>query len=120
MNKPVILAEFPTLKWNNQDQVIDNTLFLSSEHYAQLMKHHGTRSWLEDFPAYTLKKVPPFVLKLRNPAIFEKLEHSKIGRRFVPFYTFCVYYLFDLGPMVYIKRLGIKIKKKLNHEKPIT
>jgi len=112
MNESVLLKEYPTLKKNNQDQVIGHTLFISSERYAQLMKHYGTRSWLGDFPAYKLKKVPGFVLKLRNPAIFEALESRKIGRRIEPLYTFMVYDLFDLGIGVFIKRLGIKFKRK--------
>ena len=113
MNKPVINSSYLSLHYNNEEQVIDNTLFISSYDYNRIMKHHGTRTWLKDFPNYKLREPTKLILKLRNPAIFEKLEKSRIGRKIEPVYTFCVYDLFDLGPAVYIKRLGIKIRNKL-------
>ena len=112
MNYPIFKQEFPTLKWNGKTQIVSNTIIIGCEEYARLMKHYGTRTWCENLPEYHISKPGPVKKILRNPNIFEKLENNNILRKFLPFYTFLVYDLLDLGPIYFIKLQLLKTRKK--------
>ena len=112
MNKPVIQKMFPTLRWDAKSQTIGTAHFMGGDVYHTLMRHHGTRSWCDDLPEYTVKHHPKLDKFLRNPKIFEFLEGKRFLRWIVPIYTFLVYDFLDLGPMYYIKRIFKKLRKK--------
>lgn len=112
MNKSIIKEMFPGLKWNDSSQNIRKHYFMSSSEYAGLMKHYGTRSWCDDLPDYKVSGDIWIKHVLRNPAIFERLENSQIGKRILPVYTFMSYDLLDLGPLFYIKRMYLKVKNR--------
>lgn len=103
MNEPIIREMLPDLKWNSQTQALDKVLVMGCEEYGRLMKHYGTRSWCENLPEYKVSKDSALKRFLRKPEHFERLEHSRIGKYFLPVYTFLSYDLLDLGPLFYIK-----------------
>lgn len=116
MNRPVICAMFPNIKWDGKTQVYGNTYIIGCEEYGAIMKHYGTRSWCDNLPKYTVSK-PTWLKKvMRNPKIFEKLENVRIGKKILPIYTFLAYDLQDLGPLFYIKLNINKMKSKLKKE----
>lgn len=104
MDKPVFVRLFPTLEWNNTDQIVNGVYFMSSGTYGQKMKHYGTRSWA-DIPEYKVSGDMKIKRILRNPTVFKKLESSAMGRKVLPIYTFLAYDLLDLGPLFYVKLL---------------
>lgn len=112
MNKPVILDMFPELIWNASTQVINNNMIMSPGEYNCIMKHYGTRSWLDNNPGYKLTKDNRLKRLLRNPKIFQRLGESSIGNKLLPIYEFISYDVLDLGLIYYIKRLGLKIKNR--------
>lgn len=112
MNKPVIKKYFPTLKWNAETQIINNTYIMSPGEYNLIMKHYGTRSWLENNPGYVVTKDNKLKKILRSPKIFECLDRTKLGRKVIPIYEFISYDLLDLGVLYYIRRIILKIKNE--------
>lgn len=107
MNEPIIREMLPNLKWNGKTQLFElediKILIVGCEEYSQKMKHHGTRSWCDNLPEYTVSRNNRLKKWLRKPEYFEKLESCNIGKRLLPLYTFVSYDLFDLGPIFYLK-----------------
>ena len=112
INKPVFLKCFPELKWSGDMQIIRNTYFMGMSEYGEIMRHHGTRSWGDTIPKYKISGCWRLKKILRNPRLFEILEHNKLLKVIVPIYTFVVYDLLDLGVVYYIKRIFLKMKVK--------
>lgn len=108
MNKPILVAKFPTLKWNGKEQEMKDTLFIGVKEYGKLMKHYGIRSWCDNLPEYTLSKDNKIKKILRNPIIFEKMEKTRIGKKIAKMYEFMVYDFLDMGVCYYLKRIWLK------------
>ena len=111
MNKPVFLEAFPGLKWNGRTQFFGSTCIVGCDEYGRIMKHHGTRSWCDDLPEYKISGFWGIKKVFRNPAIFEFMEQRKWLRKLIPVYTFAVYDFLDLGPIYYIKRIAMKLRR---------
>lgn len=112
MNKPVLIKELPSLKWDGKEQVIEGNCIMGIAEYGALMHHHGMRSWCDDLPSYKVSRDNKLKRILRNPKIFARMECGKILRRFVPVYEFMVYDFLDLGPVYYFKRIMMKMRNK--------
>ena len=111
-NKPVLIEMYPYLEWNGETQIVGNTYFMGIAEYCAKMKHHGTRSWCDDLPEYKISGFWGLKKFLRNPKIFSFLEKNTLLTKLTPIYEFLVYDFLDLGPIYYIKRLMIKLRKR--------
>ena len=114
MNEPILRELLPKLKWNAKTQEFGDICIIGCEEYGRIMKHYGTRSWCDDLPEYHVSNSTWLKRAMRNPDVFEKLEHSAVGRKILPVYTFLAYDLQDLGPLFYLKLNINKIKRKLS------
>lgn len=114
MNKPVFIECIPDLKWNGKSRKIGRVYIIGIDEYYAVMKHHGTRSWMDERPERLSRKPNWIIKKLRNPIIFERLNGNRIFSRFLNLYQFLVYDLYDLGPCYYMKLL--KNKRKLKND----
>ena len=113
INRDVFVAEFPGLKWNAKTQTFGNTYIMGTDEYHRYMKHYGTKTWCDNLPKYTLTGDMPIKRFLRNPAIFEKLEASPLGKKVLPVYQFLAYDLLDLGPFYFVRRIiAVRIGSK--------
>ena len=111
VNKPVFLSDIPALKWDGQTQIHDGIYIMGCDEYSKKMKHYGTRSWCDDLPEYKISGFWGLKKFLRNPKIFSFLERKRMLKKLVPIYQFVVYDLLDLGPVYYVKRLCLKLRK---------
>lgn len=115
MNFPILEKEYPTLKMNNQTQVINKTLFLSMSDYSKGMRHYGMRTWLDDKVDYHVKwKDNAFRRRIRDPRIYKFLGHK--SKKLMHAYEFLTYDLLDMGLGYFLKRRIKIIKKKKNSE----
>ena len=112
MNKPVFVTWMPNLKWNGQTQIHEGIFVMGMEEYSRRMKHYGTRSWCDDLPKYKISGFWRLKKFLRNPDFIARMESKRLIRKLVPAYIFLVYDFLDLGPMYYVKRLWMKLRKK--------
>lgn len=113
MNRPVFVNYYTWLKWNCQTQINRDSCFLGQKDYSRLMKHYGTKSWVEDLPTYSLSGDMWLKRFLRDPKKFEQLEKNRLTNKLVPVYTFIAYDFLDLGLLYFCKTMYKKIKKKL-------
>ena len=114
VNKPVFLSYFPNLKWDGKTQIHSSTYIMGIEEYSTKMKHHGTRSWCDNLPEYTISGCWKLKKFLRNPKFISFLESKTLLRKIAPLYIFLVYDFLDLGPIYYVKRTAMKIRSRKN------
>ena len=107
---PVLEQYYPSLVWNNQTQVIDDTCFLGMHEYGQMMKHYAMHSWLDNKTDFKIGKETKFKRALRNPKIYRFLK--RFGSKAVNAYEFFSYDLLDMGVWYFIRR---KFKKRKNN-----
>ncbi len=112
INKPVFDAQFPNLKWDGQTQVHYGTYIMGVDEYGKRMKHYGTRTWCDDLPDFKISGFWRLKKFLRNPKFINFLEKNVLLKKLAPIYIFLVYDFFDLGPIYYVKRIAMKVKRK--------
>lgn len=105
MNLPILESMFPSLIWNNQRQLIGDTLFIPTGEYNQIMKHYALHSWLDDKVEYKVRKENGIMRTLRNPNLLNAIKKNKILKIAYPFYEFLVFDLLDMGLLYFLKRL---------------
>lgn len=107
LNTIVLQSKYPKFEKMDKTQVIDNIIFLSSSDMNIISKHHGERSWLEDFDKSMVKHhgrmKMSILMKLRNPKIFEFIV-KYFGTKGEKIYEFLVYDFFDLKISYFIKK----------------
>lgn len=102
---------YPDFRRNGQSQAFDGVRILSGSEYAQLAQHHGTASWVDGPVEKHIFKDTKLKRWLRKPSRFEWME-TYCGKKLTAIYTFLVYDLLEMGPLYYIKRLIMKLRKK--------
>ena len=116
INKLVICNYFSMLKWNGKTQIIGNNYIMGFLEYDKIMKHYGTRSWMQGLPNYSVRTPNWVIKKLRSPSIINKLEANIRLKTMARMYEVIVYDLYDLGPLHFIK---LKIYKRKNKDEII-
>lgn len=104
------------LKWNGKTQIIGNNYIMGFLEYDKIMKHYGTRSWMQGLPNYSVRTPNWVIKKLRSPSIINKLEANIRLKTMARMYEVIVYDLYDLGPLHFIK---LKIYKRKNKDEII-
>lgn len=104
INTKSLCAVYPQLRRNGQNQVLENTLFVSPATFNQYAKHWGTATWVDGY------KAQPHVYKdnalkrcLRREQNFNFIERV-FGERAVNLYTVLAYDVLEYGIVYYIKR----------------
>lgn len=109
-NTQALAETYNMFKRNGNTQNFDKILIFSSGNYSEKAVHHGTATWVDNYikqkKAYRDSK---YKIILRNYRIFDFLERW-FGKKVVDIYTFCVYDLFEMGIIYYLKRAILKLK----------
>ena len=117
MNRPVIQHLFPSLCWNGRTQILDWTYIIGCEEYSRMLKHYGTRNWI-DLPSYTINTSSTW---LKEPCVIriylKKWKKNYLGKKLLPVYTFLAFDLQDLGFFYFIKLRIHRFKKYINRIK---
>lgn len=54
MNRKHFEQEYLKLCWDESSQQVENSYFIDAKEYSEIMRHYGTRSWLD--VSYVIKK----------------------------------------------------------------
>lgn len=110
-NTEALKERYSQFQRNGKPQCFAGVRILSAGEYNAAAHHHGARSWVEgeERETYVFKdtKIKRW---LRKPEYFDFIE-DKFGKKAMRVYTFLVYDLMELGPVYFMKRLWMKLRK---------
>ena len=110
-NTEALCSIYPAFRRNGQTQYIDGTAVFSCGDYGAVARHHGTMSWVDGVKGQHVYKDTRLKRMLRKEEYFDWIE-SHLGRKATAVYTFLVYDLLEMGPVYYVRRLAMKLRKK--------
>lgn len=95
---------------NGTAQYFEGVRILSGHEYSALAFHHATKTWVDGPAEKRTFKDTKLKRWLRKPEYFDYIE-QKFGTKAMRVYTFVVYDLMEMGPVYYVKRLWLKLRK---------
>lgn len=109
-NTEALRDYYPQFRRNGTPQLFEGVRILSGDEYYAIAYHHGTKSWV-DGPLGSHKFKDTMLKRwLRKPEYFDFIEKI-FGKKAMKIYTFLVYDLMEMGPVYYLKRLWLKLRK---------